>query len=119
MKLTEEGRSDALLSFVLREFELHLFEKMHEDKPVEMEKEDGYEPMVINPKDWKLSKDGKIARADKKDFEFPRPMKKKIAGFYLTRPDEKPVLYLERFSDGPYDILRSGESVGVTVVLEK
>ena len=114
MNLTPAGNRDNLLSFILRDFELHLFESMNGDTAVDL-KVDGYEPKPIGRKDWKLLKAGDIVKSDKKTFVFAFPFKNKIAGFFLTRPGDKEQLYVERFTDGPYDILRPGESVGVIV----
>lgn len=74
----------------------------------------GYAVKVLEPENWKFGfvADDPIATYPQHVFEFTGPVGLAY-GYYLTDEDNKIVRWAERFADGPYEILRMGDTVTV------
>jgi len=73
-----------------------------------------YKVFTLEPENWKLGfiADDPIATYPEQVFSFKGPVGL-VYGYYLTNEDGDIVRWGEKFADGPYEVLRMGDTVTV------
>lgn len=74
----------------------------------------GYAVKILEPDKWKYGfmADAPIATYPDQLFEFSGPVGF-VYGFFVTDEDRTLVRWASRFADGPYEVLRIGDTVKV------
>jgi len=74
----------------------------------------GYEAKVLEPGKWKFGyiADNPVASYPQQVFEFTGPVGL-VFGYYITDEDNKIVRWAEKIADGPYEVLRMGDTVTI------
>jgi hypothetical protein len=117
---TKEGQMESLRLILSKSLTLRLFENNIEPdyyNTVNDYKEvggGGYSPKVLDPARWKFGFIEDLPMAGYKDqvFEFTGPVGL-VYGYYITNDASDVVRWAERFVDGPYEVLRTGDTVTV------
>lgn len=77
----------------------------------------GYNPIILNQSDWTIGTISSITTSTYLEQEFVIEENATIYGYYITVnvDSEEKLLWVERFSNGPYDIPSSGGSVNISL----
>jgi hypothetical protein len=118
--VTKKGMLESLrlvlsVPLVLRLYENNTYPNYHHEVSDYKEASGGgYAVKILEPKNWKFGflADAPIADYPDQIFEFIGPVGL-VHGFYITDENNKVVRWAERFADGPYEVLRVGDSVTV------
>ena len=74
--------------------------------------------MLLTGADWSiLNTDPPVAVGAQQTFTFAGALGN-VYGYYLTRETSGKIAWAERFSDGPYNVARSGDDIKVVPRLE-
>lgn len=78
----------------------------------------GYEPVMLAGEDWSIA-EGPPSRAEypEQTFTFGGPLGK-VYGYFVVQEGSGIMLWAERFTDGPYQIVYAGSEVKVVPALE-
>lgn len=118
--VTKNGQLESLKLILSKNLLLRLFENninpdyYNNVDDYEEARGGGYSQKILNASKWKFGffVDEPIAVYPDQVFEFTGPVGL-VYGFYVTGMDGKIIRWAERFADGPYEVLRAGDTVTV------
>lgn len=79
----------------------------------------GYNPIILTQSDWSVDTLSNVTTATYPDKEFTLEETAVVYGYYVTVNinSEEKLFWLERFSNGPYELPASGGSITISLNL--
>lgn len=74
----------------------------------------GYSAVTLTGSSWGAASGGTIAFAQQTFTSSAGSQNQNVYGYYLTQVTSGKLVYVERFSDGPYNIVNNGDAIKVT-----
>ena len=78
--------------------------------------EDGYLPITLTGTSWTIATDAGVNSASYAIQTFTFTEAVTVYGYYLTTQDDE-LLWIERFSDGPYTLPTPGGEIAISIIL--
>jgi hypothetical protein len=120
--LVDQGENAMLTAFFAAAMTLRLYTNNY--TPVETTTEsgvteasgNGYAAKALAGGGWTISGTAPTQAAfAQQTYTFTGPLGN-VYGYYVTRDSDAKLMYAERFSDGPYNIVNNGDTIKITPV---
>lgn len=77
----------------------------------------GYSAITLTGASWGAASAGTISFAQQTFTSSAGSQNQNVYGYYLTQVTSGKLVYAERFTDGPYNIVNNGDAIKVTPTL--